>query len=128
MVQALNHVYRAFPALWEDDIDPAGFAWIDANDADQSVLTFVRRRADGEAADTVACLANLTPMARTGYRVGLPVPGRWREVLNTDAVEWGGSGIGNYGAVEAEPMSWHGQPWSAAVTLPPLGVLWLSPG
>jgi 1,4-alpha-glucan branching enzyme len=75
----------------------------------------------------VACLANLTPVVRTNYRVGLPAPGRWREILNTDAAEWGGTGVGNYGAVEAEPRSWHGHPWSAAITLPPLGVLWLSP-
>jgi 1,4-alpha-glucan branching enzyme len=128
MVQALNQVYREFPALWADDVDPAGFAWIDANDADQSVLSFMRRRADGGTDETVACLANLTPVVRTGYRVGLPVPGRWREILNTDAVEWGGSGVGNYGAVDAEPLSWHGHRWSAPVTLPPLGVLWLAPG
>ena len=67
-------------------------------------------------------------MPRYGYRVGLPVPGRWRELLNTDAVEWGGGGVGNYGAVDAQEVSWHGHPWSAAVTLPPLGVLWLTPG
>jgi 1,4-alpha-glucan branching enzyme len=128
MVQTLNQVYRELPALWEGDVDPAGFAWIDANDADQSVLTFLRRRAAGLAGESVACLANLTPVARSGYRVGLPEPGRWREVLNTDATEWGGSGVGNQGAVEAEAFPWHGHPWSAAVTLPPLGVLWLSPG
>jgi 1,4-alpha-glucan branching enzyme len=128
MVQALNHVYRATPAFWEDDFSPAGFEWIDANDADQSVLTFLRYRPARDGPDAVACLANFTPVPRYGYRVGLPAPGRWRELLNTDAVEWGGSGIGNCGAVEAEDHSWHGQRWSAAVTLPPLGVLWLASG
>jgi 1,4-alpha-glucan branching enzyme len=92
------------------------------------VLSFLRRRPDAGDGDAVACLANLTPVPRYGYRVGLPVPGRWRELLNTDAVEWGGGGVGNYGAVDAQEVSWHGHPWSAAVTLPPLGVLWLTPG
>jgi 1,4-alpha-glucan branching enzyme len=127
MVQALNQVYRRLPALWEDDVDPAGFAWIDANDADQSVLSFLRQRAAGTVDDTVACVANLTPVVRSGYRVGLPAPGRWLEVLNSDATEWGGRGVGNYGEVVAEPHPWHGHPWSAAVTLPPLAVLWLTP-
>ncbi len=128
MLQDVNLIYRGRPAFWEDDASPAGFEWIDANDADQSVLTFLRRRAAGGPGDVVACLANFTPVPRSGYRVGLPTPGRWQELLNTDAVEWGGSGVGNYGAVEAEAVRWHGQEWSAAVTLPPLGVLWLAPG
>jgi 1,4-alpha-glucan branching enzyme len=128
LVQALNRVYREAPALWEDDHTPAGFEWIDANDAEQSVLSFLRRRPDGGVADALACVANLTPVPRYGYRVGLPAPGRWQEVVNTDAVEWGGSGIGNWGAVDAVDVRWHGQPWSAALALPPLGVLWLRPG
>ena len=128
MLRAVNLVYRSVPALWEDDANPAGFQWIDANDADQSVLSFLRYRSAGGAMESVACVANLTPVARYGHRVGLPAPGRWRELLNTDAVEWGGSGVGNYGAVEAVDRSWHGQPWSAEVTMPPLGVLWLAPG
>jgi 1,4-alpha-glucan branching enzyme len=128
LLQALNREYRASPALWQDDSNPAGFEWIDANDADQSVLSFLRLRAEGGVGDTVACVANFTPVPRYGYRVGLPAPGRWREILNTDAIEWGGSGVGNYGAVEATEITWHGQTWSAALTLPPLGVLWLTPG
>ena len=127
MVRSLNREYRGAPALWEGDIDPAGFEWIDANDAEQSVLSFFRRRSDRAASDVVACVANLTPVPRYGYRVGLPRPGRWRELLNTDAAEWGGSGVGNYGAAVAEDIPWHGQPCSAALTLPPLGVLWLTP-
>jgi 1,4-alpha-glucan branching enzyme len=123
----LNRVYRASPAMWEADVDPVGFEWIDANDAEQSVLSFLRFRSDRGVGDAVACLANLTPLPRYGYRIGLPAPGAWRELLNTDAIEWGGGGVGNYGAVEAEGIPWHGQSWSAAVTLPPLAVLWLQP-
>jgi 1,4-alpha-glucan branching enzyme len=124
----LNRVYRAAPAMWEADIDPVGFEWIDANDGEQSVLSFLRFGRDRGVGEGVACLANLTPVPRYGYRIGLPAPGAWRELLNTDAIEWGGSGVGNYGAVEAEEIGWHGQRWSAAVTLPPLAVLWLTPG
>jgi 1,4-alpha-glucan branching enzyme len=127
MVRATNQMYREHPALWRADADPAGFEWIDANDADQSVLCFLRRVPDGDANQVLACVANFTPVPRSGYRVGLPLPGRWAEVLNTDASEWGGSGVGNMGSVTAEPVSWHGQPCSALVTLPPLGVLWLAP-
>jgi 1,4-alpha-glucan branching enzyme len=128
LVQALNRIYRDSPAMWEDDHSPAGFEWIDANDAEQSVLSFLRRRPDGTVGDAIACVANLTPMPRHGYRVGLPVPGRWQELVNTDATEWGGSGMGNSGAADAVDIAWHGQRWSAALTLPPLSVLWLRPG
>ena len=75
----------------------------------------------------LACIANLSPVVREGYRVGLPRDGRWREVLNTDAAQFGGSGAGNGGAVHADGETWHGQPHSAHVTLPPLSVLWLVP-
>ena len=128
MLRFVNQAYRSTPALWEADTDPSGFEWIDANDAEQSVLSFLRWRPSGTATDSVACVANLTPVPRYGYRLGLPAPGRWRELLNTDAFEWGGSGVGNLGAVQAQETSWHGQPWSAALTLPPLSVLWLTPG
>ncbi|HLI24707.1 MAG TPA: alpha amylase C-terminal domain-containing protein, partial [Acidimicrobiales bacterium] len=132
MVAELNRVYRESPALWEQDTTPEGFAWIDASDADHSVLSFLRWGRPGGPDGTgpprvVACVANLTPVPHVGYRVGLPLPGRWRELLNTDAGEWGGSGMGNGGAVEAEGAAWHGQPYSAVLTLPPLGVLWLAP-
>ncbi len=132
MVAELNRVYREAPALWEQDTTPEGFAWIDASDADHSVLSFLRWGQPGGPDGTgpprvVACVANLTPVPHVGYRVGLPLPGRWRELLNTDAGEWGGSGMGNGGAVEAEGAAWHGQPYSAVLTLPPLGVLWLAP-
>jgi 1,4-alpha-glucan branching enzyme len=112
--------------LWSDDVTPNGFAWIDAGDVDQSVLSFLRYPRDEDR--PVACVANFTPVVRKGYRIGLPQQGRWVELLNTDAREWGGSGVGNAGAVDAVAISWHGHPWSASVTLPPLGVLWLTPG
>jgi 1,4-alpha-glucan branching enzyme len=124
LVRDLNHVYTSSPALYQRDDDPSGFYWIEANDAENSVLAFAREGRDGEV---VVCVMNLTPVPREGYRVGLPREGRWREVVNTDAEVYGGSGVGNMGAVEAEALPWHSQPVSAALTLPPLGVLWLAP-
>ncbi|HYF25583.1 MAG TPA: 1,4-alpha-glucan branching protein GlgB [Baekduia sp.] len=125
LVRDLNRVYRDEPALWQRDGDPEAFSWIEANDAENSVFAFARR--GGEGTRPIVCVANLTPIPRYGYRVGLPHGGRWREVLNTDGDCYGGSGVGNYGAVQAEDLSWHGQPVSAPLTLPPLGVLWLVP-
>jgi len=132
VVQAVNQLYRERPALWERDTTSEGFRWIDASDTDNSVMSFLRFGAGGEAAaatggEVLACIANLTPEPHHGYRVGLPVAGRWREVLNTDAAIFGGSGMGNGGEVEATLTSWHGLPASAEMTLPPLGVIWLEP-
>jgi 1,4-alpha-glucan branching enzyme len=124
VVQALNHLYRERPALWQRDFSGDGFQWIDATDTDNSVLSFLRSGADGS---TLACIANFTPIPHVGYRVGLPRAGRWREVLNTDATFFGGSGMGNAGEVIATPRSWHGLPASADVVLPPLSVIWLEP-
>jgi 1,4-alpha-glucan branching enzyme len=124
-VQALNRCYQNEPALWERDSTPDGFRWIDASDVDSNVLSFLRIAADGER--TLACIANLSTVVREGYRVGLPRGGRWVEVLNTDATEFAGSGVGNAGAVVATDDSWHGLPHSALLTLPPLAVLWLRP-
>jgi 1,4-alpha-glucan branching enzyme len=126
MVRDLNRVYRSQPALWEQDFEHDGFEWIDADDSDQSVASFVRRRAGGEVEGAVVCVANLTPVPRLHYRVGLPAPGVWVELLNTDALEWGGGGLGNLGAFHAEDVPWHGRRWSASLTLPPLSVLWLA--
>jgi 1,4-alpha-glucan branching enzyme len=124
LVRDLNFAYRDEPALWQRDGDPEGFAWIEANDAENSVVAFMRRAKDGRP---LVCVMNLTPIPREGYRVGLPTGGRWREVVNTDAEQYGGSGVGNFGGVEAEDLPWHGQAHSAAMTLPPLGVLWFAP-
>ncbi len=81
----------------------------------------------GAGATIVVCIANFSAVPHVNYRVGLPFPGRWREVINTDAPIYGGSGVGNMGAIEAVPEPWHGKPASATLTLPPLGVLWLAP-
>ncbi|MGI8793551.1 MAG: alpha amylase C-terminal domain-containing protein, partial [Acidimicrobiales bacterium] len=126
LVAALNRVYRGEPALYERDFTPDGFRWIDASDPDSNVLSFLRYSADGTR--YVACVANFSPVVREHYRVGLPTAGGWIEILNTDAVEFGGSGAGNQGQVTSSDDPWHGLPASAELTLPPLGVLWLRPG
>ncbi|MBV8959813.1 MAG: 1,4-alpha-glucan branching protein GlgB, partial [Actinobacteria bacterium] len=125
LVRALNRMYAGEPALFERDNAPEGFRWIDASDVDNNILSFLRYSADGER--MVACIANLSPVPREAYRIGLPVGGRWEEMLNTDASEFGGSGVGNGGAVDVTDETWHGLPYSAELTLPPLGVLWLRP-
>jgi 1,4-alpha-glucan branching enzyme len=125
LVRELNRLYRQEPALWEVDFEPAGFRWLEPNDAAANVLAFARVSRDGRR--TLVCVCNLAPVTREHYRVGMPQVGRWREALNTDSQHYGGSGVGNFGAVEAEPTPWHDQPFSAAVTLPPLAVLWLVP-
>lgn len=124
LVRDLNHCYRRHPALWEVDADPRGFTWLEGGDAERSVIAFVRRSADD--GQQVVCVANLTPVVREGYRVGLPTWGRWTEILNTDAGQYGGSNVGNLGGVDAEPVEWNGQAWSAELTLPPLGVVWFA--
>ncbi len=125
LVRDLNRIYRYQPALWSVDFDPAGFVWLVGDDADQNVAAFLRIGRDGQV---VACTANFSPTPQYGYRVGLPTPGAWRELLNTDATAYGGSGVGNLGAVTADGPPAHGQPHSALLTLPPLGVVWLEPG
>ncbi len=123
LVRDLNRAYREEPALFELDGDPAGFQWVQVESADANVLAFLRRSGERH----VAAVANLSPVPRHGYRVGLPRAGEYREVLNTDAAEYGGSGVGNHGRVRAEPVPHDGQPASAEMTLPPLGVVWLAP-
>jgi 1,4-alpha-glucan branching enzyme len=125
LVRDLNHAYAAEPALWQRDDSPEGFRWIDAGNSDQNVLSFIR--VDGSGRPGLVCVANLSPVVHENFRVGLPLPGRWREVLNTDAETYGGSGVGNLGSVLAGGTEWNGQPHSAAMTLPPLAVLWLTP-
>jgi 1,4-alpha-glucan branching enzyme len=130
LVRDLNRVYDGSPALWRRDFSPDGFSWIDASDADGNVLAFLRfAGADGAGpgAKTVACVVNFSGGPHLDYRIGLPAAGRWREVINTDAADYGGSGVGNLGAVEAVNEPWHGQPASVPLSLPPLGVLWLAP-
>jgi 1,4-alpha-glucan branching enzyme len=125
LVRDLNRLYRDHRALWASDASPEGFWWLEPNDAQGSVLAWCR--ADPEGDDVVVCIANLTPIPRAGYRVGLPRGRRWREALNTDSTHYGGSDMGNLGGVLAESVPWHHQPQSAELTLPPLSVLWLVP-
>ncbi len=128
LVRELNRLHRDEPALWSGDFDPSGFHWIDANDADQSCFSFLRLPVGSEAGGRpVACLANLTPIPRYGYRVGLPLGGRWEVLLNTDATCFAGSGTDVGPVLEAEERPWHGEEHSAVLTLPPLGVVWLAP-
>ena len=123
LVTQLNAVYRAEPALWEQDFDWPGFRWIEPNDAENSVLSFVRFPATEQRA--VACIANLTPVVRHYRRVGLPRPGRWVEILNTDSTQFGGSGL-TVGDLTAEEIGWNDLQYSASMTLPPLSVVWLA--
>ncbi|MBO0803540.1 MAG: 1,4-alpha-glucan branching protein GlgB [Nocardiopsaceae bacterium] len=125
LVRDLNRFYRSAPALWSADHAPEGFAWIDANDAQGNVLSFLRFGSAAHGVPVLACVANFSGVPHHDYRVGLPLAGRWREALNTDSVIYGGSGAGNMGAVTATPKPWHGRPASATLALPPLGVLWL---
>src|SRR5674536_335460 len=122
---AASDVYkRQHPALWERDFDWTGFRWLDPNDTEHSVLSFLRHNAAHN--HPLACVANLTPVVRHGYQIGLPQGGRWTEVLNTDAPDFAGSGLRNE-SIEADPVPWQDQDHSARLTLPPLAVLWLTP-
>jgi 1,4-alpha-glucan branching enzyme len=123
-VTDLNHSYAEYPALHELDFDPAGFSWVDANDWEQSVVSLMRSSSDGQH---VLGVFNFTPVPRSEYRMGVPEPGYWREVLNSDAEIYGGSGWGNQGGVQAEDLPWHGRPYSVKVTLPPLGAVFFTP-
>ena len=125
LVRDLNHLYRDRPALWQIDAEPAGFEWIDCSDRAQSVVAFTRFARDAE--DFIVCAANFQPAPRAAYRIGVPRPGVYREILNTDAGEYGGSGVGNRGGVASEPIPWHGRPHSVSLTLPPLAAVWLQP-
>ena len=119
----LNRIYRKNPALWEQDHSPEGFKWIDANDADNNVISFYRT--DSDQKRHLVCISNLSPVPRTGFRVGLPKKATYAEVINTDAEHYGGTNVGNMGVVEAEDTPWHGLDHSALITLPPLGTIWL---
>jgi 1,4-alpha-glucan branching enzyme len=125
-VQALNGLYRSEPALHELDCEQAGFEWIDTSDALQSTLSFIRR---GKSDDTpVLVVCNFTPTMHTRYKVGVPCGGQWVEVLNSDAVEYGGSGQGNSKIIKAASQGCHGRPYSITITLPPLAIVFFKPG
>jgi 1,4-alpha-glucan branching enzyme len=121
LIQELNRLHRQEPALHQRDSDPRGFAWLDANDSDHSVFSL--RRSGGDLADDVVVVINATPVPRYNYQVGVPRLGFWREILNTDARDYGGSGQGNLGGVEAAPIPYHQHRYSLMLTLPPLAVV-----
>jgi 1,4-alpha-glucan branching enzyme len=124
-VEDLNRLYRGEPALHQRDFEGSGFEWIDCNDAENSVLCYLRRAADGSP---LLVVANFTPIPRDNYLVGIPQPGYWRECLNSDATLYGGSGIGNQGGVASVPVSAHGRFHALNLHLAPLGILFLKPG
>jgi 1,4-alpha-glucan branching enzyme len=124
-VARLNELYRAEPALHVFDTEQEGFAWIDCNDMLNSIVTFIRK--GHEERDVIIAACNSTPVPRYGYRVGAPAGGYWREILNSDAVEYGGSGVGNLGGVQATAEACHGYPHALSLTLPPLGAVLLKP-
>jgi 1,4-alpha-glucan branching enzyme len=123
LARDLNHLYREHAALHHLDFEPAGFQWLDCNDADHSILAFLRRAPDGQC--TVAVL-NFTPVPRHGYRLGVPEPGYYREILNTDSAHFGGSNLGNGGGIHSEQVPWMDQPHSVVLTLPPLAAILLN--
>jgi 1,4-alpha-glucan branching enzyme len=122
-ISDLNRLYRREPALHKGEFDPSRFEWIDCGDSDQSVISLVRLDPEGHTRVAVVC--NFTPVPRHDYRVGVPAGGWWEEVLNSDAPDYGGSGLGNLGGVHADAIPVHGRPFSLNLTLPPLGVLYL---
>jgi 1,4-alpha-glucan branching enzyme len=124
LVAQLNRVYVENPALWERDHDASGFEFIDGGSSNQSLVSFLRWDSEG---NPIAVLMNFSGAPVGPYRVGLPFGGTWDELINTDAVEFGGSGVGNFGAVEAEDVPWSGRPASVELTLPPLAALYLKP-
>ncbi|MDP3880324.1 MAG: 1,4-alpha-glucan branching protein GlgB [Dehalococcoidales bacterium] len=119
-LKTLNQVYRNEPALHEVDFDPAGFEWVDASDALQSIISFIRK--GKSTGDILLVIGNFTPMTHFNYRVGVPRGGSWTEILNSDAGEYGGSGQGNPATVEAQEIPTHGRPYSLEITVPPLAV------
>jgi len=126
LLRDLNRVYRGESALHELDFSADGFEWMDVNDAEHSVVSFVRKARSND--DLVLAVCNFTPVPRQNYRVGVPRGGWWREILNSDAAHFGGAGWGNLGGVEAAPVEQHGRYHSLSLTLPPLGVIYLKSG
>jgi 1,4-alpha-glucan branching enzyme len=123
-LEDLNKAYRDLPAFHELDMSPEGFEWIDCNDTENSIVSLMRR-SKSRPDESMVVVMNFTPLPRHNYQVGVPRGGEWREILNSDAVLYGGSGQGNMGLVEAAPIPLHGRRWSATITLPPLGAVFL---
>jgi 1,4-alpha-glucan branching enzyme len=122
-VQDLNRMYRAEPALYELDFSPEGFEWIDMQDWEQSIISFIRKGKTTN--ETIMAVMNCTSVPRNDYRLGVPKAGVWKELLNSDASFYGGGGLGNSGRVEASPTPCHGRPYSVRMILPPLSIVFL---
>jgi 1,4-alpha-glucan branching enzyme len=120
-IKDLNSVYKRYPALFEMDFSHEGFKWIDANDSQNSILSFVRY--DKEKKNEVVVVANFTPVPRYNYRLGVPEDTHWKEILNSDAKQYGGSGMGNFGGVDSTPVPYHGEDFSINILIPPLGIV-----
>ena len=120
-VEDLNRLYRKEPALWEADFDAHGFFWVDCQDVEASVISFVRQNTD--CSRQVLAVLNLAPVSHQNYRIGLPRDGWWREALNSDAKIYGGGNSGNSGGIHADGIPWHSQPFSSEFELPPLTCL-----
>jgi 1,4-alpha-glucan branching enzyme len=124
-VRDLNTLYRGQSSLHEYDFNPAGFEWVDCKDSQRSIISFLRRGRGAE--DHILFVCNFTPVVRDNYRVGVPLEGSWREILNSDAALYGGSGQGNFGGLSTIPLPIHGRPFTLNMTLPPLGVVAFQP-
>jgi 1,4-alpha-glucan branching enzyme len=121
-VSDLNRVYQSTPALWQLDDEPRGFEWINANDSEANIFSWLRW---DESGSCVAVIVNMSPVPQENYRIALPFVGAWQELFNSDALAYGGSGLGNQGAVTALPNAWNGRPASADVVVPPLAAVYL---
>ena len=124
LMRDLNHLYKETPALYEQDFVPAGFEWIEHNDAERSVISFIRRGHDDKT--YLVVVSNFTPVAQKGYRLGVPQAGSYRERLNTDSAHYGGSNVGTpLGTATAQLIGWHGKSHSVLLDLPPLATVML---
>ena len=123
LIIELNRLYKEEPALWASDTDPDGFQWLEANDASGNTAAFLRKSTS--TGRQLICVCNFSPLVRNQYRLGLPQSSQYQQILSTDAAEYGGSGIGSFESLAAEPVPWHGQPFSGLLTLPPLSTTWL---
>ncbi|MDR1759735.1 MAG: 1,4-alpha-glucan branching protein GlgB [Fibrobacter sp.] len=124
MFNAISHLYKSEAPFWEVDHHSDGFEWINCNDADNSIVSFVRRDAKG---NTILCAFNFTPVPRAPYRIGVPLAGAWDEIFNSDADFWGGSNVGNFGQVHTQEIQWDNKPYSLEISLPPLGAVFFKP-
>jgi 1,4-alpha-glucan branching enzyme len=122
LIRDLNRIYGAENCLWEADGEPAGFRWIDANNAAENIVSFIRT--SPKTGRELVCVGNFSPVVRQGHRLGLPRPGDYRLLIDTDAKVYGGSGVGVIESITAEETPIHGQPYSALLTLPSLATLW----